>query len=99
MRLRRLRLCVIPWLAIVVFALAACESPTRLELQRQVSELSEQVTEKDQQLDAQRITIGQLHEQLAKVRGLAPEDLKKIFSPEKIEIGSLSGGEADRSRR
>lgn len=82
-----------PLLALVLLTSPACQSPTKLELQREISKLSEQITEKDHRLAAQRITIEQLHDQLGKARGLTPEVLEKIFSPEKIEIGSLSGGD------
>ena len=72
---------------------AGCQSPTELELQRQVHELNEQITEKDHQLAARRSTIAQLHKQLQNATGLTDEKLKKIFYPEKIEIASLSGGD------
>lgn len=70
-----------------------CRTSTELELQRQVHELNEQLTEKDHQLIARRITVEQLHKQLEQARGLTPEDLQRIFYPEKIEIASLSGGD------
>jgi hypothetical protein len=72
---------------------AGCQSQTELELQRQVDDLTEQATERDHQLIAQRITIEQLHKQLDQARGLTAEDLEKIFYPERIEIASLSGGD------
>jgi len=93
MESRRRLLYVIPLSALVLLPSPACESPTTRELQTQISKLNERIAEKDQQLAGQRTTIEQLHDQLAKARGLSDEDLQKIFSPERIEIASLSGGD------
>lgn len=64
-----------------------------MELRTQVKTLEEQSAAKDNQLAAQRLTIDKLHQQLQSVRGWTDEDMKVIFTPEKIEIASLSGGE------
>jgi hypothetical protein len=79
------------WLALLPSP--GCYSPTELELRRQVHELNEQITEKDHQLAALRITIEQLHKQLEQARGLTSQDLERIFYPESIEILSPSGGD------
>ena len=93
MESRRRLLYVTPLFALVLLPSPACESPTQRELQSQISTLNERIAEKDHQLAGQETTIEQLHEQLAKARGLSDEDLKKIFSPQRIEIASLSGGD------
>jgi uncharacterized coiled-coil protein SlyX len=93
MEARRRLLYATPLFALVLLPSLACESPTMRELQSQISKLDQRIAEQDQQLAGQRTTIAQLHEQLAKVRGLSDEDLQKIFSPERIEIASLSGGD------
>jgi hypothetical protein len=81
-----------PLLWLGLLSAPGCESPAQLELQRQLRALNDQITEKDHQLAAQRITIEQLQQRVAQVRGLTPEDLERIFYPVKIEIASLSGG-------
>lgn len=90
-RRRLLLASLLGWLALLPSA--GCPSAAELELRRRVDQLTGQVTEKDHQLAAQRLTIEQLHQQLGQVRGLTPEDLEKTFYPEKIEIASLSGGD------
>jgi hypothetical protein len=70
-----------------------CVSTTETELRMQVKTLQEQTAEKDNRLAAQQATIEKLHQQLQTVRGWTDDDLKLLFTPVKIEIASLSGGE------
>lgn len=93
MRSRRRLLFATPLLWLVLLPSPGCQSPTELELRSQVGKLNERITEKDNQLAAQRITIEQLHEQLQVTRGWTDEDLEILFCPEKIVIASLSGGD------
>jgi hypothetical protein len=93
MKRRHQLLIAAPLLGLALWPLAGCQNDTVFELQRQITKLEERIEEKDNQLVGQRVTIEQLHKQLQVVRALSPEDLKRIFHPEKIEIASLSGGD------
>ena len=89
----RRRLLVLASLAcLILWPASGCYSSTEMELQRQVDRLGEQVAERDNQLAAQQITITQLHKQLQVTRGWSDNDLKLVFAPEKIELGTLTGG-------
>ncbi len=89
---RRRLLVFAPLSCLILWPTPGCHSPTELELQRQVDRLGEQAAERDNQLASQRITIEQLHKQLQVPRGWSDDDLKVLFSPEKIVLGTLSGG-------
>jgi hypothetical protein len=93
MKSRRCLLIAPPLLWLNLLVSSGCQTQTELELQRQVTALSERIEEQDHQLVAQRATIEKLYQQIEKVRGLSSKDLERIFYPEKIEIASLSGGD------
>lgn len=80
-------------IGLVLLGNSGCQTQTEVELRSQVKLLEEQNAEKDNQLSALRLSIEKLQRQLQTVRGWTDEDLKLIFTPEKIEILSLSGGE------
>ena len=73
--------------------LPGCVSTTESDLRMQVKSLQEQAAEKDNQLAAQQSAIEKLNQQLQTVRGWTDDDLKLLFTPVKIEIVSLSGGD------
>ncbi|MFQ5806210.1 MAG: hypothetical protein ACE5I3_07160 [Phycisphaerae bacterium] len=86
-------LIAIPLVWLGLLPLVGCQTEETMELQRKITRLTEQIEKKDNQLVAQRVTIGQLHEQLQYARGWTDEDLEKIFYPERVVIASLSGGD------
>lgn len=70
-----------------------CQSTTQTELRRQIDRQQDTLRDQENQLVAQRVTIEQLYKQLQDCRAISPDDLKKIFYPDKLEIMPLSGGE------
>jgi hypothetical protein len=82
-----------PLVWLILLPSSGCQSPTEMGLRQEVRRLNQQITDKDHQLAAQRVTIEQLQTQVTQVRGLTPEDLEKIYYPDEIEIASLSGGD------
>src|SRR4030095_16314710 len=79
--------------ASVVTLSAGCNQPGVIELQRENSKLKDTISQKDHDLVAQQTQIQELNQQLAVVRAFKPDDLQKIFYPEKLQIDSLTGGE------
>lgn len=77
----------------LLLPLAGCLDTSKIELQREISRLNDVVREKDNQLVAQQSTINQLNQQIDAARGLSKADLEKLVYPERLVIGSLSGGE------
>lgn len=73
--------------------LVGCEQTRVLELRQENDKLKETIARKDHDLVAQQQTIHGLHEQLRVARAFKPEDMQKIFYPERLVIDSLSGGE------
>ncbi|MBI5865268.1 MAG: hypothetical protein HZB38_12310 [Planctomycetes bacterium] len=79
----------------LVFAplLSGCGSNTDIDLRREISRLQEELKKKDGDLAAQFSTISELNKQLLAARSIKPEDLDKLFYPEKLTFDSLTGGE------
>jgi hypothetical protein len=90
-RCRPLTATTLLWLGLL--ASAGCGNDTVYELRREITRLKENAVDKDNELVAQRVTIDELHKQLAVVRALPPDFRDKVFYPEKVEIVSLSGGD------
>lgn len=93
MKARRWFILATPLLWLGLLPCTGCQSERELELQRKITRLEDTLSEKDNQLVAQRSTIDGLHKQLQVARALTDKDLQRIFYPEKIVIGSLSGGD------
>jgi hypothetical protein len=73
--------------------LPGCAHTDALELRRENEKLKESIATKDHELVSQQSTIQELNQQLAVVRAFKPDDLQKIYYPEKLAIDSLTGGE------
>lgn len=71
---------------------AGCWTPGNSEVERHMQLLRDEIARKDEIIQAQQTTISTLHQQLAQARAIKPEDLRKIFYPEKLVIDKLSGG-------
>jgi len=90
---RRRLTCATLLTGLALLLLEGCQQQTQVELRQQVERLQKKVEQQDHQLAADRLTIQKLHEQLRTARGFTTDDLEVIYSPVKIEIASLSGGE------
>lgn len=83
-----------PVLLGLIFASAGgCQDNSTIDLRRENLRLQEDVKKKDSDLAAQYAQISELNKQLLQARAFKPEDLEKIFFPEKLVIDSLTGGE------
>ena len=76
-----------------VAAFSGCAPPGNADLELKVTRLEERLDDRNNELAAQRSTIQQLNKQLTTARALTDEDLKKVYYPEKLVIGPLTGGE------
>ncbi len=76
-----------------LLALVGCQSDARLDYERRISTLQQQIERQREQIAAQQATIDELQRQLQVARGLSDRDLENIYYPDKIEILSLTGGE------
>lgn len=80
-------------LALVVLLTCGCQNQSQIELRRQVAELTARVEEQEDRLLAQQSTIEQQRKQIDRIRGWTEQDFAVIYTPVKIEIEGLSGGE------
>jgi len=82
------------WLYLSAGALltSGCWAPGNQEAERQMQLLRDEIARKEEIIQAQQATITTLHQQLTQARAIKPEDLQKIFYPEKLVIDKLSGG-------
>lgn len=72
-----------------------CDSvPTEkfLEVQRESQAAKEQAAQLEQQLAAEQKTVGNLQEQLARVRGMDPSVMNQLVVPARIQLVRQSGG-------
>lgn len=79
--------------ATLAVLLTGCATNNDLDLKREISLLKEKLDKQGNDLVARQATIEELNKQLTVCRGISADDLKRIFYPEKIVIGTLSGGE------
>lgn len=77
----------------VLSSLGGCPEAPSIDLRRENMRLQEEIKKKDNELAAQFATISELNKQLMTARAFKPDDLEKIFYPEKLQIDSLTGGE------
>jgi hypothetical protein len=83
-----------PALLGLVFAFAGgCQDNSSIDLRRENMRLQDELKKKDSDLAAQFAQISELNKQLLQARAFKPEDLEKLFYPEKLVIDSLTGGE------
>ncbi len=71
---------------------SGCTSPAEVQLRREVVSLRAELDKSNNSLEDKRLTITRLQQQLDQARGIAAGDLTKIFYPERLEIGNLTGG-------
>lgn len=64
-----------------------------VDLQRENAKLKDSISKKDHDLVAQQAQIQELNHQIDAIRAFTPQDLQKIFYPDKLQIDSLTGGE------
>lgn len=64
-----------------------------IDANRKIDQLEESIAKKDNELAAQLSTINELNKELLSARAIKPEQLEKIFYPEKLVFDSLTGGE------
>lgn len=79
--------------AVLALSIGGCPDSPPIDLRRENLRLQEEIKKKDGELAAQFSTISELNKQLMTARAFKPEDLEKIFYPEKLAIDSLTGGE------
>lgn len=78
--------------SLLLIVTAGCQAPRKPALERELVQCRETLAQQRDQLAAQQTQIQTLTTQLDAVRGIDADDLKRIFHPEKIVIGDLSGG-------
>ena len=83
------RVSLLSLLAILTFG---CQPPKSTDYERQLQVLRETIAQKNAELASQKATIDALNKRLDAVRAIRPDDLTKIFYPERLQIDSLSGG-------
>jgi hypothetical protein len=77
----------------VVFILSGgCVAGGGRDLERELELARETIEKQKDDLQARDTTIAELNKRLDTVRAIRPEDLAKIFYPDKLEIDGLSGG-------
>lgn len=91
--LRQNRRSLPPTLALIACVICGCGETAVLELRRENDRLKDELSQKQQEVLAQHATIQELNQQLTVVRAFKPDDLQKIYFPEKLEIATLTGGE------
>ena len=69
-----------------------CRSGGNTDLEHELQLARETIARQNDELAAQKATIDALHEHVDTIRKIKPADLEKIFCPETLEIGRLSGG-------
>jgi hypothetical protein len=72
---------------------AACVNTTETDLRREIGQLNETIRARDRTLAEQQSTIAGLNRELESARGLSKADMEKLVHPERLVIGSLSGGD------
>jgi hypothetical protein len=70
-----------------------CADTTVIDLRREITQLNDTIRQKDTQIVEQQSTIAELNRQIEAARGLTQADMETIVHPEKLVIGSLSGGD------
>lgn len=75
-------------------ALTGCEPPSDLDARREIQGLERQVEEREQRINTLQTQIRELNRQLQVARGISDEDLKYLFTPERLTIMPLTGGES-----
>lgn len=71
---------------------AGCAQQSDVELNRRISELSEQLQQREQQVQALQAANEEMKANIDRIRGFSPEQLQLIVAPQRLEIASLSGG-------
>lgn len=84
---------VIPVLVGLALLATGCVDTTVMDLRREIGQLNDTIRQKDRELVEQRSTIAELNRQLETARGLSQADMQKLVYPERLVIGSLSGGD------
>lgn len=79
--------------ALLTLSAGGCPDSQPIDLRRENLRLQEEIKKKDGELASQYSTISELNKQLLTARAFKPEDLEKIFYPEKLTFDSLTGGE------
>ncbi|RMF75170.1 MAG: hypothetical protein D6744_13790 [Planctomycetota bacterium] len=82
------------WSALALAAIVGgCGGPDPVvDLRRENQTLKNEIRDLKERVAAQQAAIEQLNRELTVARGLTDDDLKKIFYPETLRIGELSGG-------
>jgi hypothetical protein len=77
---------------LAILPTAGCWGPGPIDLERRLQLARETIARQTDELAARQATIETLTREHDQQRAIKPEDLRKIFYPEKLEIESLSGG-------
>ncbi len=77
---------------LITALLAGCQDNTVPQLRQEVADLRSSIKEKDNQLVAQKAALDKLNDEVTRISGITPEDLKKVFYPAQLVIDKLSGG-------
>lgn len=77
---------------------AGCQPTPEIDLQRELDRAREQLEAKDRQLAARQSALDDCNKLLTTARAFTPDQLSKIIYPERVQIGTLSGGYSEEGR-
>jgi hypothetical protein len=80
-------------LVLVGLGVCGCQGPTVQDLQARIGSMEQTLAQRDNEIAALNTSIAALNRRLAVARAIAPEDLKRVYYPEKLVIDRLSGGD------
>jgi hypothetical protein len=74
-------------------ALAGCEADNDMQLRREIQQLEEAVKDRDQRISSLQNQLREMNTRLQVARGISDDDLQYLFTPQRLTIMPLSGGE------
>ena len=73
--------------------LAGCDPPEDIDLRRENQRLEAELETRDDRISTLQSQLRGLNEKLQVARGISDDDLKYLFTPERVTIMPLTGGE------
>lgn len=81
-------------LPLVTFvALVGCEPPNDIDARREIQQLEAGILERDDRINKLQTQLREMNKQLQVSRGISDDDLQYLFTPQRLAIMPLSGGE------